>query len=294
VRLTDWFGVLPFLLAGNLRAVARVVSGSATGPAGPVGPAGPAGSAGPAGPAGAVGPQGPAGAGGVAIVAPSAPTTPPPVTGELWYDSSQTGVYVYDGTYWVGTGTEGPAGAAGAPGAPGVQGPQGIQGVAGPQGAQGPAGPQGVPGPGITDAPSDGTGYIRQSGAWQHITYSNLPLEVQWVPIAFPIAGKPAASAMINVPMVMPVTLPNPFVTGVRVYANTAPAGNANFALNKISGGVTTNIGNIMITAGSHTTVTPTGTGGGLVDGDCLQLVAPSTQDATLSDLGITIMASRT
>ena len=151
MRLADWFGVLPFLLAGNLRAVARVVSGSATGPAGPVGPAGPQGTQGPqgvAGPTGPVGATGPAGPTGVmaATVASSPPASP--VSGVEWWDAVNTGLYVWDGTYWVSAeGPPGPPGPPGPLGPLGPPGPAGSMGTAGPIGPQGPAGPQGTPGP---------------------------------------------------------------------------------------------------------------------------------------------------
>lgn len=70
-----------------------------------------------------------------------------------------------------GAGAQGPQGPTGPTGPTGPQGPQGETGPQGPQGVQGPTGPQGATGPqgpsgGISDAPSDGTIYARQSGAW--------------------------------------------------------------------------------------------------------------------------------
>src|SRR5215467_5862018 len=72
-------------------------------------------------------------------------------------------------------------------------------------------------GGGITDAPNDGTLYARQSAGWVHVpfsaltgaaTYAQLPTEVSQVPIAFPFGGKPTASAVVNVPMAMSLTIP--------------------------------------------------------------------------------------
>ena len=77
----------------------------------------------------------------------------------------------------------GPPGAAGPPGAdstvPGPPGPKGDKGdtgatgaastVPGPQGPKGDTGATGPAGPGITDAPSDGTSYMRRNGAWTNV-----------------------------------------------------------------------------------------------------------------------------
>ena len=218
--------------------------------------------------------------------------------------------YEWDGEKWTAVDEVGNTGPTG---------PTGPAGPAGPTGATGPPGPSGSGGASVTisdTAPvspsvgdewfdsvnlqlmlryNDGTStqwVVANNPSPAPISYAQLPVEVQQVPVTFPFQGKPAAASVINVPMTMALTVAASLV-GTRYFAGTASTGAAVFTVNKISGGGTTALGTVTVTAGSQTGATLAGAGGSLAAGDVLQLAFPGTQDASMADGGVTIMTLR-
>jgi hypothetical protein len=112
------------------------------------------------------------------------------------------------------------------------------------------------------------------------------------VPIVFPWIGKPPVGAQVNVPMTIPMTI-GPSLVGTTVFAHSLAGSGAIFTVNKISGGVTTQLGTVTILPTSQTSCALAGPGGSFVIGDDLQLVAPAIQDANLADVGITLLLTR-
>jgi len=124
-----------------------------------------------------------------------------------------------------------------------------------------------------------------------NIAYSQLPAEVQQLPIAFPFQGKPGSGELMHLVLPFAISLPAG-LTGAVVYDATQATANAVFTFNRISSGVLTQLGTVTITPASHSSCVLAGAGGTLIAGDVLQRVAP-TQDATLADGCITLLAMR-
>jgi hypothetical protein len=83
-------------------------------------------------------------------------------------------------------------------------------------------------------------------------------------------------------------------LAGTVSYQGTQATANMVFTVNKISAGTSTGIGTITLGTGSKTAITlSTQAQVNFAAGDVLQLIAPTTQDATGADIGITILAAK-
>lgn len=103
------------------------------------------------------------------------------------------------------------------------------------------------------------------------------------------IPGQPAASAMVF-QFVVPRAIALPAnLAGSLAKVGTAATSAASFTLRRNGA----NIGTIDFAAGSATATFALAGGAVFAAGDVLEILAPSPQDATLADVSITLMASR-
>lgn len=114
------------------------------------------------------------------------------------------------------------------------------------------------------------------------------------IAISVTITGMPAAGAMYNSVIAIPLTLPANF-QGTQVYDGTQATANTIVTVKKITGGTTVStIGTITITPTGHQSFQlSTQAAVSFAAGDVLQCLFPA-QDATLADVSIAILANRT
>ena len=131
-------------------------------------------------------------------------------------------------------------------------------------------------------------------GAVRAIGWASLPASARQLPLGFVLPGKPAAGATLNLAMGMACAIPAN-LEGTVAYAGTPPAAGAAFVLNKLpaGGGAAVTLGSLSFAAGTAGAMLSTQPAASLAVGDVLQLASPAAQDATLADIGITILAMR-
>jgi hypothetical protein len=144
------------------------------------------------------------------------------------------------------------------------------------------------------NSPANGQTYVVGGVTWTWDGTKWIASNAATAPTAMPffVPGKPVAGAKYHMAMPWVLTVPVGLVGSV-LFTSTAATGSPVFTVNKVSGGTTTALGTITVTAGSATGLTLGGAGGALAIGDALQLVAPGTQDLTLADISITILGAR-
>ena len=123
---------------------------------------------------------------------------------------------------------------------------------------------------------------------------------IEALPLAFVVPGKPQVDQVLSLTIVTPCSLPRG-LAGTRVFCQTAATAEAVFALRqRYAGGATMILGSIRFPAYSATFPDPFTQaalycegGATFAPGDVLQLCMPADADATLADLGITILAAK-
>ena len=139
-----------------------------------------------------------------------------------------------------------------------------------------------TPAAGITDAPADGTDWVRRNNDWA-AAYAGVDLPVF-------IPDKPS-NGMLCARLVMTrnITLP-PTLTGSRASAGTAATGSTTYFLQK--NGV--QFGTVLWSASGTIGAISGASGATLAPGDVLSVVAPDPVDPTLADISITLQGYRT
>ena len=239
-------------------------------PGGSAGGAGGPGSTGPTGAAGANGPTGAAGANGAAGA------------------TGPTGAAGANGA----AGATGPTGAAGANGTVGATGPTGAQGTAGSNGATGATGAAST-----VTGPSGPTGAQGATGATGVVStplaYNQIPSTAQDLPLVIAIPGAPSAGITLwRIPVVSLFTIPANF-TGSLAVAGTAATSSAVFTISYSRSGNTTQIGTVTFASSGNTGTFSSSSLYTAQVGDLIIVTTPSPSDATLANIGISILAKK-
>ena len=111
--------------------------------------------------------------------------------------------------------------------------------------------------------------------------------------VAFSFTGKPTATTTIFVPVAIPLIIPVG-LTGTIAFLDIPSTGSATFTLHRVDpSNNRTILGTITTAAGQQHQFTLAGPGGSMNAGDAFLMEAPSPADASMADIGITILATR-
>lgn len=134
-----------------------------------------------------------------------------------------------------------------------------------------------------------GTGLAGGGGS---VGYSGLPAELQNAPISFPFGGKPNDGQVFHVPLTQAYTLPANFASSLG-YPGTVATSDATFAFGYVRSGTYHAVGTLKFLAAASSLTLSTQAAVNLLSTDIIRLTAPSPQDATLADCGITVMLQK-
>lgn len=136
----------------------------------------------------------------------------------------------------------------------------------------------------IADAPSSYSGkalqLVRVKATADGVEFVEAPCD-----IGFSISGKPDALQQINIPLNRAVKLITS-LTGSTFYIGTNPTSTMTFDLNKVHAGTPTSIGSVAFNMSGVPTATFS-SDISFADGDLLQIIAPTSQDATGANLAM-------
>jgi hypothetical protein len=120
---------------------------------------------------------------------------------------------------------------------------------------------------------------------------TNTPIKVVSAVVGRPAAGQIVAIYTADESTIFPANFAS--LDSVASLKN-APAATATYNVNVISGGVTTTKGTVQISTGSAFTFATTGgVSFTMAKNNRMEIIAPSSQDATLSDVGITLVGTQ-
>lgn len=134
-----------------------------------------------------------------------------------------------------------------------------------------------------------GTGLTGGTGT---VGYGSLPAEVQNAPMSFPFGGKPNDGQVFHVPLTQAYTLPANFA-GTLGYTGTVATSNAVFNVGYVRSGTYHAVGTLTFAASASALTLSTQAAVSLLSTDILRVTAPTPQDATLADCGITLMLAK-
>lgn len=141
--------------------------------------------------------------------------------------------------------------------------------------------------------PSTGQEYVGEgiTYIWTGYGWAIKTSGVAGVALSCMFHGLPAVGASVFIPITMSLFVSMGLIGSVG-YANIPATADAVFTVKRISLGAPYDFGTLTAVAGSSTPFTFAGPGGLLLPGEVLQIIAPATADATLADVGITLLAT--
>ena len=112
-------------------------------------------------------------------------------------------------------------------------------------------------------------------------------------PLTCSIPGSPASNVLLwYIPAVLVFTIPANF-TGSLAVAGTSATSTSIFTLQYIRSGISTTLGSVTFSASSNVGVFSSSSSYTSQIGDILTLTSPSSSDATLANIGISILANK-